>query len=58
MIRWQQWLLKRNFSGANWKDLSDMRHYGFFNYLLDAGLTVITGGLWLIWIFVREIRNR
>ena len=57
MIRWQQWLLKRNFSEANWKDLSDMRH-GFFNYLLDAGLTVITGGLWLIWIFVREIRNR
>lgn len=57
MIRWQQWLLKRNFSEANWKDLSDMRH-GFFNFLLDAGLKVITGGLRLIWIFVREIRNR
>ena len=30
--------------------------YGFWNFALDAFLTLLTGGLWLIWIFVREIR--
>lgn len=34
------------------------RRYGFFNFLFDVILTLITGGLWLIWIFVREMRNR
>ena len=33
------------------------RKYGFWNFVIDATLTMITGGLWLIWIFVREIRN-
>lgn len=32
--------------------------YGFLNFLGDVFMTVITGGLWLIWIFVREMRNR
>ncbi len=32
--------------------------YGCLNFLLDVVLTVITGGLWLIWIFVREMRRR
>jgi hypothetical protein len=35
-----------------------MRKYGFCHFLFDATLTVLTGGLWLIWIFVREIRGR
>lgn len=34
------------------------RRYGLFNFLVDILLTVITSGLWLIWIFVREMRNR
>lgn len=34
------------------------RKYGFGNFILDVILTLITGGLWLIWIFVREMRNR
>lgn len=34
------------------------RRYGFVNFAFDAILTIITGGLWLIWIFVREMRNR
>jgi len=34
------------------------KKYGFFNFVVDALLTFITGGLWLIWIFVREMRNR
>lgn len=34
------------------------RRYGFFAFLLDLFLVFITGGLWLIWIFCREMRNR
>lgn len=34
------------------------RRYGFFHFLWDIFMTCITGGLWLIWIFVREMRNR
>jgi hypothetical protein len=28
------------------------------NFLFDIFMTVITGGVWLIWIFVREMRRR
>lgn len=35
-----------------------MSNYRLSNFLIDVGLTVITGGLWLIWIFVREMRRR
>lgn len=35
-----------------------MKNYGCGNFMLDALLTIITGGLWLIWIFIREIRKR
>ena len=31
--------------------------YTFCQFLIDALLTVITGGFWLIWIFVREMRK-
>jgi hypothetical protein len=31
--------------------------YGFFKFLFDVVLVLITGGLWLIWIFVRELRG-
>lgn len=34
------------------------RRYGFMSFALDVLLVVVTGGLWLIWIFVREMRNR
>lgn len=34
------------------------RRYGFWNFVLDVFLTLITYGFWLIWIFVREMRNR
>lgn len=33
------------------------KRYGLGNFILDAILTVLTGGLWLIWIFVREVRR-
>lgn len=32
--------------------------YTIFSFLFDILMIVITGGLWLIWIFVREMRNR
>lgn len=32
--------------------------YGCLHFLLDVVLVVLTGGLWLIWIFVREMRRR
>jgi hypothetical protein len=38
--------------------MSRPRKYGFFSFLRDIILVMLTGGLWLIWIFVREMRNR
>ena len=35
-----------------------MKPYGLKNFLFDILITVLSGGLWLIWIFVREIRGR
>lgn len=34
------------------------RHYGVLNFLGDLLMVGLTGGLWLIWIFVREMRSR
>jgi len=31
--------------------------YGLFSFLLDGFLTILTGGLWIIWIIIREIRR-
>lgn len=33
------------------------KKYSLFNFLFDATITVVTGGIWLIWIFVREMRK-
>jgi hypothetical protein len=32
--------------------------YGCLSFIFDCVMVVITGGLWLIWIFVREMRKR
>lgn len=34
------------------------KRYGFFAFAFDCIMTLFTGGLWLIWIFVREMRGR
>jgi len=34
------------------------RPYGCFSFLFDVFMTALTGGLWLIYIFVREMRRR
>lgn len=36
----------------------DNRPYGFWAFVGDAFMTVLTGGLWVIWIIVREMRRR
>jgi hypothetical protein len=37
--------------------MSKKRSYNLFNFVIDVILSFITGGLWLIWIFVREMRR-
>lgn len=37
---------------------SSRRRYGPLNFLFDCIMITITAGLWLVWIFVREMRNR
>jgi len=34
------------------------KSYGFWKFAGDILMTCLTGGLWLIWIFVREMRRR
>lgn len=37
---------------------SSRRQYGCLAFLFDIFMTLITSGLWIIWIFVREMRRR
>ena len=34
------------------------KRYGFWNFALDVFMTALTSGLWLIWVFVREMRGQ
>ena len=34
-----------------------MRRDGLCNFIFDIFMSAISGGLWLIWIFVREMRG-
>lgn len=34
------------------------KRYGCLGFLGDIFMVTITGGLWLVWIFVREMRRR
>jgi hypothetical protein len=33
------------------------KRYGFGSFIFDLVMTGLTGGLWLIWIFCREMRG-
>lgn len=33
------------------------RPYGFSNFVGDTVMTCVTGGLWLIWVVIREVRR-
>jgi hypothetical protein len=37
--------------------MAQAKSYGVFKFAFDALLTICTGGLWLIYIFVREMRG-
>jgi hypothetical protein len=37
--------------------VKEPKRYGFFAFLFDVIMVVITCGFWLIWIFVREMRK-
>ena len=34
-----------------------MKKRGTFGLIVDFLLTILTGGLWLIWILIRYLRN-
>ncbi len=34
------------------------KKYKIRNFIWDLFMLGITGGLWIIWIFIREMRNR
>lgn len=34
------------------------KRYGFWNFIGDIFMLTITAGLWIIWIFIREMRKR
>jgi hypothetical protein len=34
------------------------KRYGFWSFIGDCIMLFLTWGLWLIWIFVREMRKR
>ena len=34
------------------------KHYGTGSLLIDFFLTIATGGLWLLWIFIRFLRAK
>ena len=34
-----------------------MKRYRLHNFVIDIVMTIATSGLWLIWIFCREMRK-
>lgn len=34
------------------------RRYGITNFIGDVVMTIFTAGFWLIWVFVREMRQQ
>ena len=34
------------------------KRYGFFSFVFDIIMICLTAGLWLVWIFVREMRGQ
>lgn len=37
--------------------MAQRKHYGLLNMLFDLFMTIITGGLWLIWVLVKYLRT-
>lgn len=45
-------------NGIQMNCVSSRKSYGFWKFIFDCFMIFITCGLWLIWIFVREMRGR
>ncbi len=52
---------RRNFLPYNERKIKGgmriMRRYTAGSFIFDLFMTALSGGLWLIWIFVREMRG-
>jgi hypothetical protein len=48
----------RMYSQRLYFDGKSKKSYGFFSFMFDVIMTAFTSGLWLIWVFVREMRGR
>lgn len=33
------------------------KHYGFIHLVFDLFMTIVTGGLWLVWLLIKFLRN-
>lgn len=43
------------------KEINEMgarKRYGCMAFIFDVFMTFLTGGIWLIWVFCREMRGR
>ena len=38
--------------------IATRKKYGLLTFVFDLAMCFLTGGVWLIWIFIREMRNR
>lgn len=38
--------------------VKEQSRYGFWKFVWDCIMVLLTCGFWLIWIFVREMRKR
>lgn len=38
--------------------MSANNNYGLGSFLLDVLMAIVTGGFWLIWVFIREMRRK
>jgi hypothetical protein len=40
-----------------YRPIPRVKRYGLLNFVWDLFMTGVTGGLWLIWVFCREMRR-
>lgn len=38
--------------------MAKYKRYGLIAFIIDVTMTCLTAGLWLIWVFCREMRKR
>lgn len=50
--------IKSPYYGIEYREIRYDKPYGLLNFLGDLFMIVVTGGFWLVWIFVREMRRR